>query len=383
MPAVLQQVIGAGLMVLALYDMFSTVLYARITMGPVSVGLSRGIWWLFHRVAALLPGQQDRIFSYCGPIVLVALLFGWSALLDIGSAFLIHPVLGSSVTASSGPTPTDFVSALYAGGESISVVGTSGFTPKTAAFRLLFLLNSLLGMTLIFLALTYLTQVYNALQRRNAVARRVDALTGKTGDAAELVAGLGPEGKFTVGYTSLSSVGDEIDSITEAHQFYPVLFYFRFQEEMYSVSRMAVVSLDAVSLLKSGVRDDAAGWFKESAAVTQLWAATLHLLTTLSRHFLPDETADSPGAPDAETVTRWRRRYAAGLRRLRQAGIRTVADEAAGGEDYVALRSQWDRYVRVLSPALNYHPEDVDPATTDPESADRRPGFRTRLHRAG
>jgi hypothetical protein len=211
----------------------------------------------------------------------------------------------------------------------------------------------------------------------------VNALTGKTGDAAELLAGLGAEGRFEVGYTSLSSVADEIESITEAHQFYPVLFYFRFKDESYSVSRMAVVSLDAVTLLKSGVRDDAAGWLKESAPVAQLWGATLHLLSTLSGHFLPRATAATAVAPDAATVSRWHRRYAAGLGRLRQAGIRTVADEAAGAENYVALRSHWDRYIRVLSPALNYRPEEVDPATTHPDSAEHRRGFRTRLHRAG
>ena len=383
MPAEPEQVIGVGLILLALYDMFSTVLYARITMGPASMALSRSTWWLFHRMAALLPRQANRIFSYCGPIVVVALIVGWSALLDVGSALLIHPALGSAVTASTGPTPRDFVSALYAGGESISVVGTSDFTPTTSGFRILFLLNSLIGMSLIFLALTYLTQVYNALQRRNAVTRRVDALTGNTGDAAELLAGVGAEGQFAVGYTTLSSVADEIDSITEANQFYPVLFYFRFKDETYSVSRMAVVSLDAVSLLKSGVRDDAAGWLKESAAVTQLWTATLHLLGTLSHHFLPNKTADTPDAPDSQTAARWRRRYAVGLRRLREAGIRTVADEEAGSENYVALRSHWDHYIRVLSPALNYAAESVDPATSDPDSADRRPDFRTRLHRAG
>jgi len=383
MPAPLEQAIGAGLVVLALYDMFSTVLYARITMGPVSVALSRGIWWLFHRVAALVPRRQDRIFSYCGPLVVVALILGWTVLLDVGSALLIHPALGTEVIASTGPTPTDAVTALYVGGESITVVGTSGFTPTTDGFRLLFLLNSILGMSLIFLALTYLTQVYNALQRRNALARRVDALTGRTGDAAELLAGVGPEGRFALGYAGLSSVADEVGAVTESHHFYPVLVYFRFEAEAYSVSRMALVSLDAVSLLKSGVRDEAAGWLKESAAVAQLWAATLQLLTTLSRHFRPAETASTPKAPDPERLARWRRRYAVGLRRLRQAGIRTVADEQSGAENYIALRSEWDRYIRVLSPALDYGADKVDPATTDPDSARRRPEFRGRLHRAG
>jgi hypothetical protein len=381
---VLEQVIGAGLIALALVDMFATTLYARITMGPASELLSRGIWWTFHRVAGLLPRRwQDLVFSFCGPIVISALVLDWALLLTVGSALIIHPALGRGVVASNGPTPTGFMSALYAGGGSVAVVGASDFEPRTDLFRLLFLVNSLLGLSLISLALTYLVQVYSALQRRNTIARRIDALTGHTGDAAELVAGLGPQGHFGTGYTSLSSTADEVGATAEAHHFYPALFYFRFREEVYSVSRFAQVSLDGVSLIKSGLRDADLGWFKESAGVTQLWEAALVLLRTLTDHYLPGRAGDSGEPPDAATAARWHRRYALGLRRLRQAGIRTVEDEHAGAENYVVLRAEWDRYVRVLSPALNFSALEVDPATTDPVTVERRPDFRSRLHSAG
>ena len=379
----LEQVIGVGLIALALVDIFATTLYARITMGPASELLSRGIWWTFHRVAGWLPrSRRDLVFSFCGPIVISALVLDWAVLLTVGSALVIHPTLGTGVVASSGPTPTDFVTALYAGGGSIAVVGASDFTPKSDPLRVLYLINSLLGLSLIPLALMYLVQVYSALQRRNTVARRIDALTGHTGDAAELVAGLGPQGQLSAGYTSLSSTADEVGAITEAHHFYPALFYFRFREEVYSVSRFAQVSLDAVSLIKSGMRDDDAGWFKESAAVTQLWGAASVLLKTLTDHYLPGKAGASQDPPDAATEARWRRRYALGLRRLRQAGIRTVEDERAGARNYVALRAEWDHYVRILSPALNFSAIEVDPATTDPAAVERRPDFRSRRHSA-
>jgi hypothetical protein len=381
--AALEQGIGAGLVVLALVDMFATTLYARITMGPASELLSRGIWWIFHRVGGLFPRRrQDLIFSFCGPIVISALVVDWAVLLTVGSGLIIHPALGTGVVAGHGPTPHDLVTALYAGGGSMAVVGASDFAPKTDALRLLFLVNSFLGLSLISLALMYLMQVYSALQRRNTVARRIDALTGHTGDAADLVAGLGPQGEFSAGYTSLSSTADEVGGITEAHQFYPALFYFRFREEVYSVSRFAQVSLDAVSLIKSGLRDEDVAWFKESAAVTQLWGAASVLLRTLAHHYLPGKAEASRDPPDQATEERWRVRYSLALHRLGQAGIRTVEDERAGAENYVALRAEWDRYVRILSPALNFSSVEVDPATSDPGSAERRPDFQSRLHSA-
>jgi hypothetical protein len=56
----------------------------------------------------------------------------------------------------------------------------------------------------------------------------------------------------------------------EAHQFYPVLFYFRFHQARYSVSRISLVALDAATLIKSALDDERCGWLKESASVTQL-----------------------------------------------------------------------------------------------------------------
>jgi hypothetical protein len=48
-------------------------------------------------------------------------------------------------------------------------VGASNFSPQSAPFRLLYLFNSLVGMSTMSLTLTWLMEVYSALQRRNAL----------------------------------------------------------------------------------------------------------------------------------------------------------------------------------------------------------------------
>ena len=76
----------------------------------------------------------------------------------------------------------------------------------------------------------------------------IHLLSGCTGDAAELLARLGPQGQFSGGYTNLSELGVEMTQAKEAHHFYPVLFYFRFSDPYHSVSRSTLVALDTVSL---------------------------------------------------------------------------------------------------------------------------------------
>ena len=53
----------------------------------------------------------------------------------LGAALVIHPHLGTAVTSSTGPTQTDFKTALYVAGNSITVVGSGNFSPQTPAFK--------------------------------------------------------------------------------------------------------------------------------------------------------------------------------------------------------------------------------------------------------
>jgi hypothetical protein len=114
-----------------------------------------------------------QLFSF---LVLV-----WTEGPALGNALILYPVLGTAIQSSGGKTPTDFVSALYAGGSSISIVGSSDISPRTSRFRLLYLFNSIAGLSVISLTLTYLMQIHSLLQQRNAFAPKVYCRPGAPG----------------------------------------------------------------------------------------------------------------------------------------------------------------------------------------------------------
>jgi hypothetical protein len=182
-----------------------------------------------------------------------------------------------------------------------------------------------------------------------------------------------------VANNNLAQMAVDLSQVKESHHFYPVLFYFRFQEPYYSVSRLSLMAFDTVSLIKSALDDNESAWLKESASVAQLWRAASLFVTTLEETFLPQGVPDPPAMPDLVTADRWRRRYFAALRRLRQAGIKTIANEQAGAEAYLDLRAEWDHFIQELAPAMAYAMAEIDPAGQNPESADQRPTFRIRL----
>ncbi len=161
---------------------------------------------------------------------------------------------------------------------------------------------------------------------------------------------------FDAGYQILAEWATETVDVKESHHFYPILFYFRFRETHYSVSRRDLVTLDTVSLIKSALDEKEFGWLKGSAAVEELWNGTMLELKTLASNFAPE--ANGNAAPNTEQRALWQLRYEAAVEHIKQAGIKTRKD---GVQEYIALRSQWDRYIISLAPHFAFDMDEIDP----------------------
>jgi hypothetical protein len=353
----LEPLAGGIVLAITLLDVFLTVLYARAGTGLLAPRLARGVWRVFRGLSG---GRNARILTYCGPAQLVALVLMWGVLLALGAGLVIHPALGTGVKSSSGATETDFITALFVGGSSMSIVGASDYGPTSPGYKLLFLFNSLVGMSVTSLTLTYLMQVYTALRSRNTLGLMVQAQSGETGDAAELIARWGPEGRFDGGYNNLSTLAGQVAAIKETHHFYPVLFYFRFEESFYAASRMLVVALDAAALIRTALDPRELGWLQKSAGLAELERTSALLLRTLNENNFPVHHR-SP-ADGTQSRERGRLRYERALLRLREAGIPTRADPEAGAREYVELRARWEPDIEAVAPALGYRMEEVDTA---------------------
>src|SRR5690349_6244412 len=138
MPPAFEQLVGALLLLMTLLDVFLTVLYARAGTGIISYKLARLIWWIFGAASGLSGRHRGAALSFCGPMILVSLVLIWALGLTLGAAMILHPELGGTIRADSGETPTGFLTAVYVAGSSMSIVGSSGFSPKSDGFRMLF-----------------------------------------------------------------------------------------------------------------------------------------------------------------------------------------------------------------------------------------------------
>ena len=347
----LEQLLGAGLMLVFLADIFFTVLYARAGTGLLAPRWNRLVWAVVSGASRLSSRYRSTILSLAGPLIVVSLIAFWALGLTIGAALITRPELGTSIRPSSGDTPTDFVTALLVAGNSLSIVGGGDYSPYTSGTRILFLINSLIGASVLSLVLSYLVQVYSALRERNALALTVDLMTGCTGDAAEMLARLGPDGDFSNATSELGNLARSLALTKEAHHFYPLLFYFRFEEPLYSASRMTFVLLDVTTLIDTALDKQKHAALVRSVSVASLRQCTRLLLATLDRNFpIVDEKQTGSRTGDFEGS------YAAAVAVLRNAGIETKPDAAR----YADQRIQWESQVRRVAPTLGYGMEEID-----------------------
>ncbi|MDN3626407.1 two pore domain potassium channel family protein [Methylobacterium isbiliense] len=343
---------------IVLVDVFLTILYARIGTGLIAERAAHLAWIAFRRTAEAAGRRRAIVLSFCGPAILLLYVLLWAGGLTLGAGLIIHPGLGTGVQAGNGPTPTDFLTALYAGGSSMAIVGASDFKPMTDAYRAVYLANSLIGMSVTSLVLTYIMQVYGALRQRNALGLQFHVLSGETSDAGELLARLGPRGQFSAGYSHLVTLGEAMAAMKETHHFYPVLFYFRFQQPYYSVSAQAHLALDTASLIRSTLAGEETAWLKQAAAVEALWRVAQMLVVTLETAFLPNHPPEAE-AGDPHERQRWRAHWERAASRLAEAGIAVARDETAA-QAYLDLRARWWPHIARLAPAMAYRSKDIE-----------------------
>lgn len=360
----LSQILGIGIIVTVLADVYLTVLYPRSGKSTLSLLLSKGVWELFRWLARQPLMPDKRLLSFCGPTLLILVVTFWICCLTLGFSLLFWPALGNGIQASQGETPTDFATAVYYSGFTVTTLGVGDLVPKTAIWRVITILEAALGFSVITATITYLLSVYSALNRRNTFALSLYHRSASAANAADILVRLKGFGHFELATQEITGITRDLLYLLESHHAYPVLHYFRFQEAQYSLARMALVSLDLVTLIKAALHPNIYQPLLSSSAVTELENGGLDLLYQVSESFLNERAMDQSSHKQD-----WRQWYFKATQILQEHGIETVDDLEAGADRYVALREQWHTIVVALAHYMDYRWSDIAPLESATESA--------------
>ena len=165
--------VGLVLVAAVLVDMFHTLWHPR--------GFGTGARIVFKttwRAFKLLPARVGRS-GLAGPLGLFFTAVLWTTTLVLGFALVYLPFIpdgfnyGSSLNVGRS---SSFLTAVYVSLVALATLGLGDIVPSEPALRVLVPLQALVGFALLTGAISWVLQLYPALTRRRAVARRLHSL---------------------------------------------------------------------------------------------------------------------------------------------------------------------------------------------------------------
>ena len=172
-------ILGAGLVLLMLVDVFRTLLYPHGS-GPLGRAIMRGFWLVSRK----LRGRGSFIAA---PLAMAAIIGAWAALAAIGWALLYLPHLPAGFVHGAGvPQRGDFAEALYISLVTLSTVGFGEIVPADPLLRLVVALQAVTGFGLLTATVTWILQTYPALNRRRTLAHQLSLFREAAGPAGVL-----------------------------------------------------------------------------------------------------------------------------------------------------------------------------------------------------
>lgn len=329
-------IVSVLLIFVVLWDAFETVVLPRRVARRIRLArlVLTAAWACWTTVTRRIRrrGRRETYLSYFGPLTVILLLVTWAAGLVVGFAGL-QWAFGSHLVGPEGAA--HFGTDVYMSGTTFFTLGLGDVVPRSAAARILVVLEAGLGFGFLAMVIAYLPVLYQAFSRREVRISMLDAWAGSPPAAGELIRRLGPDGRSSLLGPFLQDWEHWAAELLETHISYPALAFFRSQHDNQSWVAALTTVLDACALAIAVV---------EGAPVHAAW-----LTFAMARHAVVDLSFVlnvPPRPPEADRLP------SADLRQLlillRESGV-TVRDDQASVTRLAELRAMYEPYVTALS----------------------------------
>lgn len=262
--------VGLLLIVVVGRDVFHT-LFHPIGHGIIAPVVLKFVWWLLRGFRA-----DRRIASLTGPLGLALVVLTWGAIAVVGWAMLYLAQMPEAFAYGSELDPatrSDAFDALYL---SLVTVGTLGFgdiVPTSSFLRIMAPLEALFGFMLLTAAVSWVLQIFPALQRRRVLALQLSTLREARASTPDLGIDSVPSGVLT---GLAASIVEARNDFTQ----YGATYYFRDLEADASLA----ASLQYASALAAEARSSAQPQTRLAGAL--ITTAVDSLAALLSQEFL-------------------------------------------------------------------------------------------------
>ena len=250
-----QLVVGAGVVMLVLWDAFETMILPRSATSTVRLAyvVNRTVWRSWRRLVRVVASDrhQERYLGFYGPLSVLLMLVIWAIALVTGFA-LIGAGLGSHWV---GPeaVPT-FKTDLYVSGTTLFTLGLGDVHPVGTLTRVLVVAEAGTGFGFLAVGIAYLPVLYQSFSRREAQITLLDAWAGSPPSAVELLRRLSAAQVLETVPGFLKDWERWCAELLEGHISYPQVAYFRSQHGKQSWVASLTAVLDVSALVMTGIR---------------------------------------------------------------------------------------------------------------------------------
>jgi Ion channel len=206
--------------------------------------LSRGVMRAVRAGMRPLVPRTGR--AVAGPLALFVVLATWAALLILGWALIFWPHLDSGFRG--GPGEDGFFDAVYFSMVTVSTLGFGDVTPTAGWLQLLAPFEALLGFGLLTAGISWLLQLYPAVNRRRALAYEVSLLREAEADTGDAI----PELEPTAAEAILADLVSRVVAVERDLVTFPVSYYFREDDERFSLPAVAPYLIDLAARSQAG-----------------------------------------------------------------------------------------------------------------------------------
>jgi hypothetical protein len=244
---------GILLIVVVLHDAFEVMLLPRLVLRKMRfVRLIFHLTWSPWRVVALrlVPaGGREEFLGLYGPLSMVILLCTWATGLIVGFGLLQGGLQHGR------PTSPSLLDQFYFSGVTFFTLGYGDFTPRTPLAKALAVIEGGTGLGFIANVIGYLPVLYQLYSRREAHVVMLDARAGSPPTATRLLA-RHAEGQSLDALDQLLRDWELWSAeISESHNSYPMLSYYRSQHGNLSWLAALTAIMDTCSLIMVGLKD--------------------------------------------------------------------------------------------------------------------------------
>lgn len=228
--------IGLGFVVLAvtLLDVFLTALNYD-EAGVISGRIARGLWKLIRRFTRRLTRRwRPVVLRQVIGMQVIATILWWIVGTIIGYGLIyLGSMQGNNFTYSG--VKADLFGAMYFSTAQLSTVGTSQLTPNTDFLRILSVVQTLSGVVLVSLILTFLLGVYDVVSRLRALSVQFYSAGSGVGEPIPSLVPYFPGGNEIGLDSHLESVADAFDSYTDGIRLHHEAYYFQSGRDTFSL----------------------------------------------------------------------------------------------------------------------------------------------------